>query len=165
LPTLPASLKQRVRISWNAAFDTPLSVTHELDEAQRTVALAIVQDQLHPAGPAQVQTAVAKLKATLAQRNRDETDTKAWALVMISELGKLPADLVNGACHEWLLTEKWLPTLAELIRLMEPELTKRRMMLAALLNPADALPAQVAVQRADPEHVARLVARLREKLA
>lgn len=148
-PALPPDLKKRIRIEWDSGFDNPLSAEHSLYGKELIEATAILEDHLRPCGASFALPLLTALKATQSQRNRDDTDMKAWALVMLSEIGNLPGDLVHKACREWLLEEKWLPTVAELIARMEPELTKRHKILEALHKPRPETPAshQIAPQR------------------
>lgn len=153
-----------LRVRWDSAFETPIGCVVKLSDVERDAAKGILARQLAPCGRPFAAQWLARVDAVMAGRAKGEVDTKARAAVMLMEMEGLPADLVASACRDWIRTAKWLPTPSELIALMEPELSKRRVMLAALENPEPERAKQIPVQRADPKHVSRLVAKLREQI-
>lgn len=110
----------------------PSAVSHSLEGEELRRATESFAAQLAPCGGELAGRVLAYMRATLVSRNMTATDLRMWSEVMLADLAKLPADLVIYAVHDWRKREKWLPTLAELLKLMDPELSKRRMIYNAL---------------------------------
>lgn len=140
----------KIRIEWAGDYETPRAVTHRAEGQELAEAVKIMEDRLRPAGGYIAGRAISRLLAVMASRNMTDTDRRAWAEVMIEDLAPLPADLIDAACDAWRKSEKWLPTLSDLLGQMEPELTKRRLIHKALKEP---VPGHSQISPSVPERV------------
>lgn len=159
LPTLPAHVDARIKIRWNAEFDRPVGATHTLALEERREAWRVLKAQLAPCGDRYAAAQLAPLFATLVGQNREGIDVKVLAKTMSAELGRLPADLVAKACGEWFVSSKWQPTPADLIALMEPELSTRRVKFDAVGVVGQEAPKAQPAERADPARIDEILRR------
>lgn len=68
-------------------------------------------------------------KLAMAVRMPDDTDLRPMLAIYLEDLVEYPPDLLTNACREWRRTQKFFPTISELIALMEPRRKHRREML------------------------------------
>lgn len=68
-------------------------------------------------------------KLAMAVRMPDDTDLRPLLAIYLEDLVEYPPDLLTNACREWRRTQKFWPTISELIALMEPRVKHRREML------------------------------------
>jgi len=141
---------KKIRIEWASDWETPRSASHGLEGQELEQAKSILAAQLAPCGGGIAGKVLAKLKATMPGRNMTPTDIRMWSEVMLDDLAPLPADLVIEACDKWRKSERWLPTLSDLLGKMDPELTKRRLIYKAL---SDSVPVCPQISPSVPERV------------
>lgn len=164
MPQLPLGIRQGLRLTWSADFERPTGCVVRLSAAERVAAIRILQQQLAPCGKGFAAQCAAKVDAVTVSREKGAVDEQARRAVMVSALEGLPADLLAKACRSWIETEKWRPTPAELRKVIERDLRQRQVMLEALVNPKPEAPKAIPSERADPEHISKLVDRLRKNL-
>ena len=83
--------------------------------------------KLNPSNREHVVTELTRL--ALVSPMSDRTAVKPMLAMYADELAEFPPDVLSEACRTWRRTEKFFPTIAELIALMEPRVKHRRDML------------------------------------
>lgn len=99
------------------------------------MAARIVDAALRPAPPEMIAQELFRLRTLCAGRTPDaQADKEMEAAVWLSELGKLPGDIVISTLHEWPTRQngKWWPTWNELWRVLSARLSYRRVIAAKL---------------------------------
>jgi len=85
------------------------------------------EDALRPSTPQQIAAELAKVAAVVILP--DNASPKTTFAIYAEHLCPYPLDLVQAACAESIRTNKFFPTIAELIGLMAPRVKHRREML------------------------------------
>jgi hypothetical protein len=99
------------------------------------MATRIVDAALRPAPPEMIAEGLFRLRALCAGKGMaDQSDRELEAAVWLSELGKLPGDIVTSTLREWPERQngKWWPTWNELWRVLNARLSYRRVIAAKL---------------------------------
>ena len=104
-----------------------------LSDGQKTDlpdALAQARQAMRPAGAEALLALLMRLAAVVVMQDRTVGETMLE--IYVEDLGDVPVDLLDGACRHWRRTQKFFPTIAELLELIEPELAQRRRRLVCL---------------------------------
>ena len=107
----------------------PPSVS-EAQGAEIVEELALARQAVTPAGPEATGLILAKLALVVIVP--EGNDHKTMMSVYIEDLEDVPADVLDDACRQWRRTQKFWPTIAELLELCEPEVRERRRRLRRL---------------------------------
>ena len=104
-----------------------------LSDGQKTDlpdALAQARQAMRPAGAEVLLALLMRLAAVVVMQDRTVGETMLE--IYVEDLGDVPVDLLEAACRHWRRTQKFFPTIAELLELIEPELAQRRRRLVCL---------------------------------
>lgn len=99
----------------NGALPTKLS---ENGREEATAAIEILDGALEQADGDLVDKALARLMVSTKLRADDGDDLKFRLAVYADEL-RYPPDVIEEACQKWARTEKWFPSVAEMIERCE----------------------------------------------
>ena len=143
-PRLQAWLRANVMKVWNDNFDlvelsyNPLPTeVNEQGRAMLLAAVAVLDKALVEAPADVVKKALARLVISTKSRAEDGDDLKFRLAVYADEL-RFPPDVVVEACQKWARTEKWFPSVAELIERCENLVRWRRVTRDTLARMAEA---------------------------
>ena len=92
--------------------------------------LALAKHAVAPSGPEATGLILAKLAVVLIVP--DVSDAKLMMQTYIEDLEHVPVDVLDDACRQWRRTQKFWPTIAELLELCESEVRERRRRLRRL---------------------------------
>lgn len=130
------------------------------DLAEPSRAIAKLEAAMTPATNAQAEGWLVMLQAACVRRPGSEADAAVGLTLYSGALLRYPADVAKATCADWARTQKWFPSLAELLALADRLAAPRQQMLLAL-HRAPGLPPP---ERRDPteEERRRVSAMFRE---
>lgn len=98
-------------------------------------------------------------------RDMSETEARLVFEDYAADLSTVPADLIEGAINDWRRTQKWFPSIAELLAVVESDWANRRRYLARLeaATVSSPEPEYVPPTEAEKAEVEALMAKLRAK--
>lgn len=94
-----------------------------------------------PSAPEFIEGKIAEMKLLLVRRSEGEDDIEFLVSVLTPRLRKFPSDIVLSVIDNWIRTQKFFPTVSEIVPVMENEFMFREKMLEALRNNQGAKPA------------------------
>jgi len=150
-PLLPEPLKHltadehrpRVCIGFHHADWTPPARLTDEEKAHLPDTLQAYRDSMRPADPDMIKAVIMRL--TVTQR-REDLPEGAWKIIVedfIDDLARYPIDIITEAAVKWRRTNKFFPTISDMVDLCDQP-DKRRMKTLhrlAILELVDANPA------------------------
>jgi len=132
-PLLPEPLKHltadghhpNVCIGFHHADWTPPARLTDEEKAHLPDTLQAYRDSMRPADPDMIKAVIMRL--TVTQR-REDLPEGAWKIIVedfIDDLARYPIDIITEAAVKWRRTNKFFPTISEIIELCGPEYQKR----------------------------------------
>ena len=133
-PLLPEPLKHltadehrpRVCIGFHHADWTPPARLTDEEKAHLPDTLQAYRDSMRPADPDMIKAVIMRL--TITQR-REDLPEGAWKIIVedfIDDLARYPIDIITEAAVKWRRTNKFFPTISDMVDLCNPP-DKRRM--------------------------------------
>lgn len=120
------------RTGWDGRVVAYERTIRDLDPGELAEATELVTQCCTPAAPNLIRAEIARLLQSVAMRPRDELDLGMTAQVRAEALAAFPADIVIATCRKLGRSEKFLPTVSEIVELANRESCRRQALLLAL---------------------------------
>jgi hypothetical protein len=92
----------------------------------------VVLQACSPSDHSVILAELGRLRISTASRNAQGEDTKTILRVYSDRIARFPQDIAVSLIRKWSDTEKWWPSLGELVTQMDALMTERRAMLDRL---------------------------------
>ncbi len=98
---------------------------------------------------------LSRLRLHCPMRDMAEAEARLLLEDYLTDLAEVPVDIIEAECIRWRRSQKWFPSIAELLAACEPDWSRRRRYLHRLEQVRDA-PPEPEPPPPDPEREARL---------
>lgn len=119
---------------WNGypeRYELPAVISDD-QRAMAGMALDLYRQACAPLDPVSLAHELATLRTRTAATKTSDGEMDMLLDSLVDDLADYPADLVLSAIRDWRRASKWWPKMSELLEHIEPEVARRRSIMAAL---------------------------------